>query len=108
MDAGAVANARESATRISLLHWAVRKNTDAAAVTAAVQALLEAGADVRAKAGEGLEPLHSVSLNENAEAAAAAVQALVAAGADVRARSSIGKEPLHAAARNKTRLQQQR
>ena len=61
---------------------------------------MEAGADVRAKAGEGLEPLHSVALNQNAEAAAAAVHALVAAGADVRANDNLGLVPLHGAARN--------
>ena len=83
------------------LHRCSASNCDAAALTAAVETLVAAGADVRAKDSYGREPLHyagDVSA-EVSEAAVAAVKALVAAGADVRARDSHGVEPLHLAAR---------
>ena len=100
MDAGADVNARESEPGFSPLHSAACSNRDAAAVTAAVQTLVAAGADVRARSTTGLEPLHLAVYNKNAAAASAAVKTLVEAGANVRAKNNIGLEPLHGAAAN--------
>ena len=80
------------------LYWAARFNTDAAALTAAVEALVAAGADVNSTDWLGLTPLHmAVCFNPDAAAVTAAVEVLVAAGADVRAKSDTGAEPLHLA-----------
>ena len=99
MEAGADANARES-EGWTPLEWDASRNPNAAAVTTAVQALVAAGADVRARGNDGAEPLYQAATNPNAEAVAAAVRALVAAGADVRAKDNDGFEPLHLAAFN--------
>ena len=70
-------------------------NTDAAAVTAAVEALVAAGADVRAESDLGeFQPLHYAADNHNAQASAAAVQALLAAGADALAEDDEGETPI--------------
>jgi ankyrin repeat protein len=61
---------------------------------AAVQALIDAGADVQADFGGGLTPLHAAVMNQNA----ASVQALIDAGADLEALDSTGETPLHKAA----------
>ena len=74
------------------------------ATTAAVQALVQAGADIDAPQGEsgrysrgGPTPLHSAASNPNPDVAAA----LLEAGADVGARAwPWGGTPLHVAARN--------
>ena len=75
------------------LHWAA-ENSNAEAATAAVQALVSAGADVRAKDKDGAEPLHRAAENGSVAAATAAVQALVAAGADLYAVDSDGTPPV--------------
>ena len=97
MDAGADGNVKWLGR--SALQWAVYRNPDAAAVTAAVQALVAAGADVRAKDSSGQEPLHLAAVNPCTDAAAAAVQALVDAGADLNASAADGRRPLHLTAR---------
>jgi ankyrin repeat protein len=61
---------------------------------AAVQALIDAGADVQADFGGGLTPLHAAVMNQNA----ASVQALIDSGAEVNAVDSMGSTPLHKAA----------
>ena len=76
------------------LHSAARFNTDAAALTAAVEALVVAGADVHFKDIDGAVPLHAAPLNSNAQAAAAAVRALLAAGSDALAKDKGGWTPL--------------
>ena len=72
------------------LHSAARFNTDATALTATVEALVVAGADVRFKDIDGAEPLHAAPHNSNAQAAAAAVRALLAAGVEVLAKTNGG------------------
>ena len=62
---------------------------------AAIQAALDAGADVNARESRGgFSALHFAAFNRDAAAVKAAVQALVAAGADVRAKAIDGREPL--------------
>ena len=53
---------------------------------------------MRAKAKNGLDPLHAAAFNTCAEAAAAAIQALVDAGADLNASAADGRRPLHCTA----------
>ena len=72
------------------LHLAAESNPD----PNVVRALLEAGADVGARAYYGQTPLHFAGTNENSEVAAL----LLEAGADVNARERMGRTPLHAAA----------
>lgn len=55
----------------------------------ATSALLEAGADVNARAGLGYSPLHMAATNS-----AEVVEALLKAGADVNAKSNAGETAL--------------
>ena len=82
---GADVHERGGVQGSTALAYAVGTCADAATLTALVETLVAAGADVRAKDDRGYEPLHVAALNGSAEAAAAAVRALVAAGAEVRA-----------------------
>ena len=60
--------------------------------TTVVQALLDAGANIEVKAGDGWTPLHTaVLLNENP---LAVVQVLVDAGANVGAQDGSGMSPV--------------
>ena len=61
--------------------------------------LLEAGADLEARAEDGQTPLHYASRAAFSETAAAVVAALLEAGADLEARDAFGCTPLHYAAR---------
>lgn len=76
------------------LHLAARSNPD----PGVVDALLDAGADLDARAEEsylvGYSPLHYAGANPNPTVTAA----LLDAGADVHARSQRGRTPLHEAA----------
>ena len=93
LEAGADVNARTDYGGTPL-HWAAYRNLDAAAVTAAVEALLAVGLDVRAK-DDYATALHAAVKNSSDEAAAAAVQTLLAAGADALAKDNNGWTPLH-------------
>lgn len=65
------------------------------ATPAAVQTLLEAGADVQARAERGRTPLHFMAGFSETPAVATA---LLAAGADIEVRAEGGRTPLHFAA----------
>ena len=69
-------------------------NNDAVTVTTALETLLAAGADVRAKNMYGGEPLHDAVKNGSVQAAAAGVLVLLAAGADALAKDTNGFTPL--------------
>ena len=94
--AGALVDARALGFQIHYgwdwtpLHLAVANNPDPE-VTAA---LLEAGANPRARGYEGETPIHLAAWNENPALAAL----LLEAGADANARGSTGRTPLHEAA----------
>ena len=62
LEAGADVNSRSS-MGWPPLHYAASCNTDAVALTAAVEVLAAAGADVRAKNNYGREPLHRAAHN---------------------------------------------
>ncbi len=64
-----------------------------------VKALLDAGADVRARNRRGAEPLHYAADGAPAAAAAETVRLLIAAGADPNALDASGVAPLHRAVR---------
>ena len=94
MEAGADVNAR-TGYGWPTLHLAAYGNTDAAAVTATVDALVAAGARVQARMYyTGEEPVHKAACNTNTEAAAAAVRALLVAGADALTFNYNGWTPL--------------
>ena len=97
LEARADVNARRNDSRYggwTPLHNAACLNTNAAAVAAAVEVLVAAGADVRARTVNGFGPLHRAAWNTNAEAAVAAVQALLPARADPLAKDGHGHTPL--------------
>ena len=96
LEAGADINA-SGVDDYTPLHEAVQFNHDAAALKAAVEVLLAAGANVRAKDYFGREPLHRAALNSSAEASAAAAEALLEAGADALAKDNRGRTPLRCA-----------
>ena len=74
------------------LHWAARGNENPAVIAA----LVDAGADLKARTEGGLTPLHWAARgNENP----AVIAALLDAGADLKARTEGGLTPLHWAAR---------
>ena len=87
LEAGEYVNARNE-YGWTPLQQAAGFNNDVAAVKAAAELLLTAGADVRAKHDAGGEPLHAAVRNNDAEAGAAAVQALLEAGADALAKDN--------------------
>jgi ankyrin repeat protein/serine/threonine protein kinase len=66
---------------------------------AAVEALLAAGADLKAQDRQGMTPLHAASaMDAAAEVSSNIVTCLLRAGADVEARDQFRGTPLHAAA----------
>ena len=89
--AGAEVNARDR-RRNTPLHFAASATDDPLIVAA----LLEAGADLRARNVDGAEPLHGAANNENPDI----TESLLAAGADVHARTYSRRTALHWAARN--------
>ena len=62
-----------------------------------IEALVSAGADVNAKAKNGITPLHEAARCSTWNAGA--IETLISAGADVNARESDGYTPLHVAVR---------
>ena len=105
---GASANARDRYGSAPL-HWAAQGRTQKAVEEArresaaeeeehfgAVRALLRAGADVSARNGAGLQPMHVAAMYQQLQV----MKALVAGGADLNGRAEPGGErPLHFAAR---------
>ena len=74
--------------------WTPLHEAALAGDVAAIEALLDAGTDVDAKAGEeDLTPLHSAAFAGHP----AAVRALLAAGARPNATTNLGEGPLHVA-----------
>ena len=82
-----LSGASEGASR---LHFAA-----AIGDTRAIESLLAAGADVNAKAENGITPLHEAAQYSTWNAGA--IETLISAGADVNARESDGYTPLHVA-----------
>lgn len=88
--AGVDVNARDDMIGATSLHWAALVNDD----RAILDALINAGGDVRADNNDGEKPLHLAAFsNKNP----AMVIALVSAGADVNAAAKAGQTPLHVA-----------
>ena len=79
------------------LHLATHER--GAAKVKVVKALIEAGADVNARADNGWTPLHACASRERSIVKVdEVVKLLIAAGADVNARADDGLTPLHCAA----------
>ena len=71
---------------VTPLHWAARGNENPAVIAA----LVDAGADLKARTGYGLTPLHAAAISN---ANPAVITALLDAGADPNARTEDGETP---------------